>query len=160
VTSDQEAPEGFVRLLVPLERDPGPEGPQFEWLWAEPLGNQRYRIESSPFFAYGLSYDDVVRAGEPEGAAGENPRLEDVERKGGHRTLRIALDPSVDLDSPEIHDILEALLEMGCTYEGLPPKLASIDVPPELDMERVVERLHAPFRDGLLLFEWADPRPS
>ncbi len=153
---ENEAPDGYVRLLVPLESDPGSDGPEDEWLWAEPLGAGRYRVESTPFFAYGVSYGDVVRA-----ASGvEMPEFTEVERKSGHRTLRVALDAGWDLDRAEIQRILEDLLALGCTYEAMPPKIIALDVPPELDVASVIDRLQVQFRDGVLVWEWADPRPS
>jgi hypothetical protein len=159
MTGEDEAKEGYVRLFVPLDWTGG-EGPEYEWLWAEPLGTNRYRVESSPFFAYGLSYDDVVLA--DPGGEGENGviRVGEVERKSGHRTLRVALDVGRDLDSPEVQKFLESLVEIGCTYEGLPPKLVSLDVPPEIDVEVVVGHLQAMSRERVLIWEWADPRPS
>ncbi len=33
-----------------------------ESMWAEPLGNDLYKIENVPFYAYGLNYQDTVRA--------------------------------------------------------------------------------------------------
>lgn len=158
MATEQETSEALVRIRVPLERAPGASGPAEDWLWAEPLGSGRFRIESSPFFAYGVSRDDVVRAAE---AAGEEaPRLEDVVEKGGHRTLRLALDSSVDLADASVQGLLERLLEIGCTHEALRPKLVSIDVPPEVDVAVVAELLQALVGDRTLLWEWADPRPS
>ena len=154
--TEEEGPGGYVRLLVPLEREPGGGGPEDEWLWAEPLGSSRFRIESTPFFAYGLSHGDVVRATE----ATDPPRLEAVERKSGHRTLRIALDADWDLDRAEIQQFLDDLLALGCTYEAMPPKMVALDVPPDVDVGEVIARLQVQFRDGVLLWEWADPRPS
>ena len=153
---ESEAPGGFVRLLVSLERDPGAEGLDEEWLWAEPLGSGRFRLESTPFFAYGLSHGDLVQAGDE----GDMPRFAAVERKSGHRTLRIALDDARDLDDPEVHRFLDELLAAGCTYEAMPPKIVALDVPPEVEVAGVIERLQTRFRDGVLVWEWADPRPS
>ncbi len=154
--AEEEAPGGYVRLLVGLDREPGVDGPPDEWLWAEPLGADRYRVESSPFFAYGLSHGDVVRA-EPDDPM---PRLVAVERKGGHRTLRLALDDPWDIDRREVEEYLDGLLELGCTYEAMPPRIVALDVPPEIDVEPVVARLQARVEDGMLVWEWADPRPS
>ena len=151
-----EAPGGYVRLLVSLERDPGGEGPDDEWLWAEPLGSGRFRLESTPFFAYGLSHGDVVRGEE----GGEEVRLSAVERKSGHRTLRIALDGEWDVGRPEVEHFLDELLAMGCTYETMPPKIVALDVPPEVDVGVVIARLQVQSHDGVLVWEWADPRPS
>jgi hypothetical protein len=154
--TEEEAPGGYVRLLVTLDRDAGAEGPDDEWLWAEPLGSGRFRIESTPFFAYGLSYGDVVRGSETT----ELPRLEEVERKSGHRTLRLALDAQWDLDRAEIQQFLDDLLALGCTYEAMPPKIAALDVPPDVEVGEVIARLQVQSRDGVLVWEWADPRPS
>jgi hypothetical protein len=158
MATDLETSEGLVRIRVPLEPAPGTPGPTDDWLWAEPLGAARYRIESCPFFAYGISREDVVRAID---AAGEDaPRLEDVVEKGGHRTLRLALDPRHDADDASVQGLLERLLELGCTHELLRPKLVAIDLPPEVDVAVVAELLQALADEGTLLWEWADPRPS
>jgi hypothetical protein len=155
--AELETGEGLVRIRVPLERAPGEPGPPEDWLWAEPLGSDRYRIESCSFFAYGVSRDDVVRAEDgPDGA----PRFDGVIEKGGHRTLRFALDPSVELSDGPVQTLLERLLELGCTHEALRPKLVAIDLPPEADLERAAEHLQALARAGALLWEWVDPRPS
>ena len=154
--ADQEAPGGYVRLLVSLEREPAADGPEDEWLWAEPLGSDRFRVESTPFFAYGLSQGDVVRAREE----GETARFGDVERKSGHRTLRVALDLDLDLDRHEVQRFLDDLLALGCTYEAMPPKIVALDVPPEVEVGDVVSRLQTQRRDGVLVWEWADPLPS
>jgi hypothetical protein len=150
--------EGLVRIRVPLDRPPGETGPADDWLWAEPLGSERFRVESCPFFAYGISREDVVRAAETPGE--EAPQLEDVIEKGGHRTLRLALDPAVELSSPEVQGLLERLLELGCTHEMLRPKIVAIDLPPPVELASVAELLQALAHDGTLLWEWADPRPS
>ena len=156
--TEQGMTEGLVRIRVPLEPAPGARGPADDWLWAEPLGSGRFRIESCPFFAYGISRDDVVRAIEPAGD--DAPRLEDVLEKGGHRTLRIALDPEVDVTDGAVQGLLERLLELGCTHETLRPKLIALDVPPEVDVTIVAELLQAIADDGTILWEWADPRTS
>ena len=156
VMAEEEAPGGYVRLLVALDLDKGAGGPDDEWLWAEPLGSGRYRLESTPFFAYGLSHGDVVRAGESADLA----RVESVEHKSGHRTMRVALDAGWDLDRPEIQRFLDGLLALGCTYEAMPPKIAALDVPPEVDVGEVIARLQVQLGDGVLVWEWADPRPS
>jgi hypothetical protein len=156
--TEPQTSEALVRILVPLESVPPGGGPAEDWLWAEPLGSGRFRIESSPFFAYGISRDDVVRA--VPAAGQEEPRLEDVLEKGGHRTLRVALDPTVELTSGAIQGLLERLLELGCTHESMRPKLVALDVPGEVDVEVVVQLLQTLADEGQLLWEWADPRPS
>jgi hypothetical protein len=158
MTTELETAEGLVRIRVPLEPAPGATGPADDWLWAEPLGSGRFRIESCPFFAYGVSRNDVVHASEPKGE--EAPSLQDVMEKCGHRTLRIALDSRIELADPAIQGLLERLLEIGCTHETLRPKLIALDVPPTVDVTIVVELLQALADDSTVVWEWADPRPS
>jgi hypothetical protein len=154
---EQETSDALVRIRVALDHAET-QGPADDFLWAEPLGSGRFRIESCPFFAYGVSRDDVVGAVE---TAGEDaPRLEDVLEKGGHRTLRLALDPRIDLADSSVQGLLERLLELGCTHEALRPKLVAIDVPPQVDVAVVAQLLQALVQEGTLLWEWADPRPS
>jgi hypothetical protein len=157
MATEQQSSEALVRIRVPLEQSPG-GSPEDDWLWAEPLGSGRFRVESSPFFAYGISRDDVVHA--TPSAGEEEPRLEDVIEKGGHRTLRIALDPGTELTGGAVQGLLERLLELGCTHETLRPKLVVLDVPAEVDVGVVVQLLQALADDGTMLWEWADPRPS
>ncbi len=154
MSTEVETPEALVRIRVPLE---GGAGPAEDWLWAEPLGSGRFRVESCPFVAYGVSRDDVVVAA--PGGGDESPRLADVVEKSGHRTLRAALDPAVGVAHPRVQDLLGRLLEMGCTHEALRPKLVAVDVPPTVDVAAVVALLQPLSDDGVLVWEWADPRP-
>ena len=156
--TELETAEGLVRIQVPLDPSAGAAGPSDDWLWAEPLGSGRFRVESCPSFAYGVSRDDVVRA--TAAGAGEAPRLEDVIEKGGHRTLRVALDSRIEPADAAVQGLLERLLEMGCTHETLRPKLVALDVPPPVDVTLVVELLQSLAEDGAVVWEWADPRPS
>ncbi len=158
MSTELETTEGLVRVRVPLEPAPETSGPSDDWLWAEPLGSGRFRIESCPFFAYGISRDDVVRTA--EAVRGEAPRVEEVVEKGGHRTLRMALDPQVELGDAAVQGLLERLLEMGCTHETLRPKLVALDVPPPVDVTLVVELLQSVAEGAAVVWEWADPRPS
>jgi Domain of unknown function (DUF4265) len=65
-----------------------------ETLWATPLGRHRYRLENCPFFAYGVSWRDVVEARPP--AKRELPLFVRVTKKSGHRTVRVILKPPAD----------------------------------------------------------------
>jgi hypothetical protein len=155
--TDVDAAEGLVRVRVALERSPGEPGPEEDWLWAEPLGSGRYRVESCPFFAYGISRDDVIHAADAEASA---PQFDEVVEKSGHRTLRVALDAALEIGSPEVQRLLGQLIERGCTHELLRPKLVAVDLPPHVDLLAVAEVLEQASRAGVLLWEWADPRPS
>jgi hypothetical protein len=136
----------------------GPDVGDSETLWASPLGGDLYRLDNSPFFAYGVSWQDIIEAhAAPDGL------LEFVRcvRKSGNRTLR-AFFETFRANDPPAQAILGGLNALGCTYEGMQPRLISINVPPEVDLERVVEFLGP--QPGIQ-WEYADPtydqvRPS
>ncbi len=119
-----------------------------ETLWATPVGENRYRLENSPFFAYGVSWLDVVEAA-PD-AVGQLV-LSGVVQKSGHRTVRVIFASGIE--SAEARSVLEELVRLGCSYEGYNPRYVSVDVPPEADLAAVAEYLT---RTGQR-WEYADP---
>jgi len=47
------------KMYIPLEDDAW-HGIYGEWLWVKKLKEDKFKINNSPFYAYGLSYQDVV----------------------------------------------------------------------------------------------------
>ncbi len=120
-----------------------------ETVWAESLGQSRYRLRNTPFFATGVSAEDVVLAREQEGAL----MFESVSAAGGHSSYRIILDESGSVEAFETHwGALEAL---GCTYEGaeLTVNLLAVDVPAETDIYAVYAALEQGERAQAWYFE-------
>jgi len=69
------------------------EDENVETLWANRVGPDLYRLDNSPFWAYGVSWRDVVEAHpDPDGML----RMSRVVEKSGHRTVRVIFEPSVD----------------------------------------------------------------
>lgn len=134
--------------MVKVElRDP-PD--RVETLWATPVGPDRYKLDNSPLYAYGVSWQDVIEA-RPE-RDGELPTLVRVLEKSGNRTIRLVLDPPAD-QSDESKGILDWLVELGCSYEGANPGFISINVPPEVELETVCDSLDS----AELQWEHGDP---
>jgi hypothetical protein len=107
-----------------------------ETLWATPLGRNRYRLENSPFFAYSVSFLDVIEARLP--STGGFPVLRRVIEKSGHRTIRITFKLPVD-KSRKSKSILKKLEKMGCSYEGANPAFIAVNVPAEVDLSAVCD---------------------
>lgn len=116
-------PDSKVLFRVP--EDDGPA--QVETLWATALGQDKYRIENSPFFAYSVSWLDVVYA--PEDEVEGFPTFMRVVEKSGHRTIRVIFDPPVESGN-ESEMVLNKLTDLGCTFETANPAYVAIDVPP------------------------------
>src|SRR4026208_1081710 len=104
-----------------------------ETLWAEPVGVNQYRLDNSPFFAYGVSWQDVIEAVPGESGM---PIMRRVIAKSGHRTIRIILAADARID-PNAQSVLKGVKAFGCSYEGVTGRYVSIDIPPEVDLQSV-----------------------
>ena len=138
----------MTKVVFRVESDDG--SCDVETPWATPVGDDLYRVENSPFYAYEVSWLDIVRA--PYSEEEERPLFSEVVEKSGHKTIRVIFDPPVE-DGNESDTILRELVEIGCTYEGATPSYICIDIPPEIELSRVRTFLI----DKEANFEHADP---
>lgn len=145
---------GMVKVIL---RHEGEEADDVlvESLWATPVGPDLYRLENSPFYAYGVSWNDIVEARDIHG----DGRLEfvRVHAKSGHATFRLASvfeDGSPRKDVPDA--AVQPLLDLGCSYEGTHPGYLSFDVPPDADWNAVIEYL-CTLDESEVIWEHADP---
>jgi hypothetical protein len=127
----------------------GPDG-EVETPWAIPVGPNLFELDNIPFFAYGISLGDRFFA-EPMGDD-HRPVFTRIHEKCGNRTIRIIFDPPVD-SSDESRALLDALVGLGCTYEGASPRYICINIPPSADFERVC----CAATDAGVRWEHADP---
>ena len=122
------------------------ENGKVETLWATPVNQNLYRLENSPFYAYGISWLDTVKT---ESDADGFQFFVSVAEKSGHRTVRIL----VEKDSTTVPEVLAQIKTLGCTYEGAFSQLIVIDIPPEVEFQQVVDYLIS----SELQWEYADP---
>ena len=121
----------------------GPDG-EVETLWADDLGNGCYRLDNTPWYAYGISWRDIVEA---KPAADGQLQFQRIIEKSGHRTIRITAD------QPFSDEWLQQIVQLGCTYEGANRKLVGIDLPPGINLETVASFL----TEKNVRWEYADP---
>ncbi len=142
----EQEPDAKVLFRVPEE-----DGSAFvETLCATRVGEDEYRLDNSPFYAYGVSWLDVVCAPfDPDERFAVFAR---VVSKSGHRTIRVIFDPPVGAGN-ESDELLQGLVARGCTYEGANPEYMAIDVPPEVDLHAIRQYLI----DHEATWEHADP---
>jgi hypothetical protein len=135
-----EAPEGFVNVRFELDRDEHGWPPaESEGLWAEPLGNDEYRIDNAPWFVMGLAVDDVVDA-----RTGADGRLWAVERRrwSGRQTIRL-LARSDRSDPVDLPAIVRQFEELGVFGEIAGQwGLVALDVGLDADLARVKALVH------------------
>jgi hypothetical protein len=129
-----------------------------ETLWAAPIVGSEwrsFRLMNSPFFARGVSYQDVVSA-MPIADSYNVFSFTGVVERGGHSTyMIIAL-----ADKPRLSAYWTPMERIGCSYEGSethwegrPRPLWSIDVPPPTDLHEVYELLERGEHDKVWLFQ-------
>ena len=121
-----------------------------ETLWAERVGPDLYRLDNSPFWAYGVSWQDIVEA-HPDTAG--QLRMTRVVEKGGHRTVRVFLDASPE-QSAEARALLNGVSALGTTHEGMTARYIVIDIPPGVELMAVAAYLTS----RGVQWEHADPR--
>lgn len=119
-----------------------------ETLWARRVGDDLYELESIPFFAYGLSYRDVVRA---------TPVVEEVVRPSGHTTVRVVFRRD---DEPRERRLalLAELSLMKISYESWGDSFFALDVAPDGDVEALLDRLAWLEKRDVLGFETCEAR--
>ena len=114
-----------------------------------------FRLENSPFYAYGVSYEDVIEA-KPLG-----PRVADgvpmyefvrVVRRSGNRTVRFNFGDD-KADTPVGRRVLDEIVALGCSYEGMFDITMSVTVPADVDLQDVATYL----TNTGLRWEYVDP---
>lgn len=136
--------DGLVKVQLT-----GPGG-DVETLWACPLRDNHYELDNTPWFAYGVSWHDVIEARPQED--GGFPVFSRVIHKSGYRTIRLVLDPPAGSAS-EGQAILDRLRELGCSYEGANPRYIAVVIPPSVDLMTIREYLITTKQE----WEHADP---
>jgi len=122
----------------------------YENLWASQLSKGRYRIESIPFFIYGVSRGDIVIAStDNEGRL----KFHKVIERSTNRTLRARSDRLVK-NSRRRKKIITDLEKLGSDVEELRSRLLAINVPSKVDLQQVVDYLT---RDAKISWEYGNP---
>src|SRR5262245_35582355 len=121
-----------------------------ETLWATPLRGDRYQLDNSPFYAYSVSWKDIVYA--PYDPNEQFPTFERVLSKSGHKTIRFIFEEAVE-DGSASKRILQELVLLGCSYEGATKTYICVDIPPDVALQKVRQFLI----QNSLRFEHADP---
>lgn len=122
-----------------------------ETLNAERVGPDLYRIHNIPFFADSVSLLDVVTA---RTDADGMLRFESTVSKSGHRTLRCRVASQGEHPN-QMAGLPEALAARGVGCEGSSGGFMSLDIPPAVAIDEVIEVLLNAGWD----WEHADPPP-
>jgi hypothetical protein len=141
------ADEELTKIFIDLPPEDGGFGG--ESFWAKARGNNLYELRNSPWYAYDLNFLDVVRA-IPD-ASDEKPRIIEVVRRGGHKTLRVFFAENIPVSEQE--EYLKQLNQLRAFYEGANERFYAIDVEPDGDYQAVCNQLWAWEQQGILEYE-------
>jgi hypothetical protein len=109
-----------------------------------------YKIDNLPFYAYDVSLGDAVLA-----IADFDEKLatfKNILSKSGKRTIQILFELA---DLPELSGkILDALVKVGCGYEGANSRYFAVNVPALVDLSAISDLLSR----AALQWEQSDPQ--
>ena len=125
-----------------------------ESMWAKPLGNDLYRIENVPFYAYGLNFHDIVRA-TPD-SDDQIPEIRELIETGGHRTFRVIFPKGSSREDQS--KTLESLTDLGVTHERCDKIYVALDLEPESDYGMVYDKLEELLDQDVLTFETCEQK--
>jgi hypothetical protein len=137
--------ETFVKVSFRLKH--GSHGVVGEHLWAEVVGDGRFRLRNTPFHVYGVSFLDVVFAKPRRGQL----VFSGVSIRGGHSTFWIQVTPAGD---KAFSAQWQRLARLGCGYESH-GSVYAVDVPPAASIDEVYAVLEDGEAAGVWLFEEA-----
>jgi hypothetical protein len=109
-------------------------GTHVETLWATHLGADDYKLDNSPFYAYGVSWEDVVSA--PFNPEEGFPTFDRVVSKSGNKTVRVIFETAIETGN-DSDRVLQGLVALGCSYEGANRKYVSVNLPPHVELNVV-----------------------
>jgi hypothetical protein len=142
------AEQGYVKVRM------SDEDGFTETAWAVRVasGKDHFRLDNSPFYAYGVSYEDVIEGRLVVEGMYEFVRV--VERSG-NRTVRLMFGDE-RADSAFGKGVIAELHDLGCSVENMFDITMSITVPTGVRLDEVAAYLTSTGLD----WEYADPTYS
>lgn len=131
----------LAKIFIELSDEATPES-----FWGEYVGGILFKVRNIPFVSYKISFDDLISVE----TKGNNLFFKSISQRGKHSTLRIFFFKKVPEDQ-EIY--LVEINKLGCTYERATESLIGIDVPPSVDVKKVLDFLKKGESDGLWEYE-------
>jgi hypothetical protein len=144
-----DAGNTMVQVLFELE-DSEVHDHVTESVLAEPIGPDRYRLQSTPVYAYGFSHLDVVEAR----LHGETRIVHRIVAGAGHSTYRILIAERRTATAT-FEEYWDPLSSMGCSYMAVDERYFAVDVPPRADINEVYGLLEEGEAAGVWYFEEA-----
>lgn len=136
--------EGYSQVVYEDASDQTHGRAEQELLWSKHLGDDLYQLENVPLIQE-LTLHDVVRCQE---RPAELPRIMEVVRRSGNRTLRVKFRPEIPVET--MQKVTKELLAHHICSEKVGPTQFLYNVEPSDDYEWIVHYLESKQDEGLL----------
>ena len=121
-------------------------------MWADPLGNGKYRLDNIPLFAYDVNLGDVFLAKTLDGDT--RPYFDKILQRSGNRTFRLTLAESLSSDAAERISDAKVALEGICNGSSrYGSEYFVYSVPPQIETSAIEGLLDEGEDDGLWSWE-------
>jgi len=135
-----------VKVRVPIDIG----GTRTENLWAYPTDTpDLFKINSIPFFAYGLNDGDIVRCD-------KSGTVVEVVEASGFRTFRVRFQPGTDMEA--MNTVAQRFHELGAGLNLGFPGFLSMDLGPDKDYDALVAYLDELVGQERIVYETAEQR--
>ena len=125
-----------------------------ESFWATPLGNDLFKLENIPFYAYGVNFHDIVKATSDSDEV--IPEIRELVKPSGHQTFRVFFEKNIDRQRQE--EILNSMKDLTISYERCNEIFFSLDIQPNGSYQAVFDRLDQLEKENILGFETCEAR--
>jgi hypothetical protein len=139
----------LTKVRFPLSATDASTGVDAENLWAEELEPGAFRIDNIPFYAYGVSYCDVVSTVRVQ----DRLEFKAVITRGGHSTYRVLIGDSEGFESERYTRLWQRLADLGCSCAVARRRWVAIDIPPATDPDEASALLELGKLDGVWSFD-------
>jgi len=145
---DEKEASGLTKVYFTLDASDW-HGKSSESLWAEVLSVEKFKLKNSPFFAKGISFEDIVLTEKYDG----KKYYIRTAISSGHSTYRIILEKT--MTEHDFRRFWLPLQNIGCSYEStsIDFLIYAVDVPPKTNIYYVFDLLSAGESAGIWGFD-------
>lgn len=123
--------DNMIKIKFEVENY-GEKGSMVESIWATPTSERGvYRLENSPFYVYGYSFNDLINAKEKD----EDLYATGIYRRSGHSNYRIFLKEGISFE--KFSKQWTHLENLQCSFEQAQERLFAVDVPTGVNLDEV-----------------------
>lgn len=141
-----------IQVQVRFRLNPDDEqGIETESLWTYCELPGLFQIRNSPFYVFGISSEDIVRAD----LVGDGLEFREIVARGGHSTYRIFMQGNRTIQGDDFQAYWLPIGALGASYENANNRFVAVDIPPGNNIAEICRHLEIGEKAGIWVFEEA-----